>query len=73
MLFIWGFNLSQTILCNPNDIQIPTIEQEISNAGHADQVYDSCAKFLISKKMLQNKNQNKYDYPWQREKLSETY
>lgn len=30
-------------------IQIPTAEQERINANHADQVYESCAKFLISK------------------------
>lgn len=30
-------------------IQIPTEDQEIKNPNCADQVYDSCAKFLISK------------------------
>lgn len=37
--------LSQKI----DGIQIPTAQQEVSNSNHADQVYESCAKFLISK------------------------
>lgn len=30
-------------------IQIPSVEQEKENGNYADKVYDSCAKFLISK------------------------
>jgi hypothetical protein len=37
------------------DIQIPTAAQENNNINHSDQVYDSCAKFLISKTRDTNK------------------
>jgi hypothetical protein len=37
--------LSQKI----EDIQIPSYEEEISNPDNADQVYESCAKFLIAR------------------------
>ncbi len=37
--------LSQKI----DNLKIPTAEEEAYNANHADQVYDSCAKYLISK------------------------
>lgn len=36
-------------------IQIPTADQERNNAIYADQVYDSCAKYLISKTRDTNK------------------